>query len=582
MTDDDLLPIAPGRAILIALRRCMRPGRGRAVATLVLLMVASSSTLFGTYLVGTIIDSITTQRDAGAVDRIGFTLVCAVILSAVTAFIGRAQLGRVVEPALARLRSEAFTAAVHLRLDVLERVGTADPLSRLTGDVGALTDAAHDVVPSTIVALLTTVLTVAALFAASPILGAAAMLGAPVFAIVVIWYIRNSPGPYRAERRAIADVSGLMFEAATGARTIRAFGRGPAWRQTAAALVEQQWETAWPPVRNRSILFPGATVALFVSLISVMVTGAVLYAHHGITIGIITAAALFVVQLSSPLTQIVDSLDSLQGASAAAARLVGITLATHDDGTIAHRVPQDGRVEVSDVHFGYVDDQEVLHGISFSVAAGERIAVVGPSGGGKSTIAKLIAGIHEPGHGHITVGGVPISEIAQTSSRRCVALVTQESHVFLGTVAENCRLGNVNATDTEVRAALESVHALGWVDALPQGMDTPVGSTGVPLTLVQTQQLALARVLLVDPRVVILDEATAALGTDAARGIERAFGAVLAGRTVITIAHRLDVVAISDHVLVVDHGRVDVGTHDDLLHRVPAYATLWDHWVARH
>ena len=222
----------------------------------------------------------------------------------------------------------------------------------------------------------------------------------------------------------------------------------------------------------------------------------------------------------------------------------------------------------------------MLHGVDLDIEPGSRLAMVGPSGAGKSTLGRLLAGIHPPRTGSVTVGGVGLVELPLDDLRGHVALVTQEHHVFVGTLRENLALAAPpGATDDDIRAALSAVDALDWVDALPDGLDTVVGSGGHRLTDAQAQQIALARLVLADPHTLVLDEATSLIDPRAARHLERSLAAVLEGRTVIAIAHRLFSAHDADRVAVVEDGRIaELGSHDELVAAGGSYAALWDSW----
>jgi ABC-type multidrug transport system fused ATPase/permease subunit len=296
------------------------------------------------------------------------------------------------------------------------------------------------------------------------------------------------------------------------------------------------------------------------------------------SIGEVTAIALYVVQLADPVDRLVSWLDEIQVGAASLARLVGIA-AVPPDRTASGRMPDGVDLSAQDVRYAYVDGRDVLHGIDLDLRPGERVAVVGPSGAGKSTLGRLLAGIHPPRTGRVEVGGVGLVELPLERLRQEVALITQEQHVFVGTLAENLRLAHPSATDAELAAALAAVDALEWARALPDGLETVVGAGGEPLTPPQTQQLALARLVLADPHTLVLDEATSLLDPRAARHLERSLGAVLEGRTVVAIAHRLHTAHDADRVAVVEDGLLrEMGTHDELLDDDGAYAALWDSW----
>ena len=283
-------------------------------------------------------------------------------------------------------------------------------------------------------------------------------------------------------------------------------------------------------------------------------------------------------QINDPIDRIVSWLDELQIGQTSLARLVGVSV-VRDDRPLEGTEPPNDTVVVDDVHYAYRSGHDVLRGVSLTVRPGERLAIVGPSGAGKSTLGRLLAGIDAPRSGTVTVGGVPLSTMPLTMLRRHVALLTQEHHIFIGTVRQNVALAKPLADDDEIERALDAVDALEWVRALPDGLSTELGSTGHPLSPAQAQQLALARLVLTNPHTLVLDEATALLDPRAARHLERSLSAVLAGRTVIAIAHRLHTAHDADRVCVVIDGKIaEVGTHDELVALQGDYAALWRSW----
>jgi ABC-type multidrug transport system fused ATPase/permease subunit len=274
------------------------------------------------------------------------------------------------------------------------------------------------------------------------------------------------------------------------------------------------------------------------------------------------------------------------------ARLLGVAQVP-DDRTVSGREPGDDDIRADEVRFSYLDDRDVLHGVDLELRPGERLAMVGPSGAGKSTLGRLLAGIHPPRTGSVTVGGVGLTELPLDDLRGRVALVTQEHHVFAGTIRDNLALAvdvdpeaepdaevdREGAGDERLRGALEAVDAWEWVAALPEGLDTVVGSGGHRLTDAQAQQLALARLVLADPHTLVLDEATSLIDPRAARHLERSLGAVLEGRTVVAIAHRLHTAHDADRVAVVEDGVIsEIGSHDELVESDGSYAALWQSW----
>ncbi|MFI8537624.1 ABC transporter ATP-binding protein [Streptomyces aquilus] len=578
MTTSGHLPIATAGDVRHAAHRLIRADRTAFAATLVLNAAAAVAGLGGPWLLGRIIDEVRSKGGVDAVDRLALALlVCAVaelLLARWARFVGH----RFGERTLARVREEFVDRALALPASTVERAGTGDLTARGTADVSTVGTTLRDAGPDLLINTVRFLIALVAVFVLAPLLGVVGVCGLLPIWFALRWYLRRARDGYLAEGAATSDVAEIVAATASGARTVEALRLEDERIAASRDALEAARRTRFHTLYLRSVFFPAVEVSYVLPIAGVLIVGGVLYTHGAMSLGAVVAAALYLQQLTGPLDQILVRVEQLQSSGASFARVEGLARAPKaTSGESA--APAGDRIDVTGVRYSYGRGAEVLHGVDLTVRPGERLAIVGPSGAGKTTLSRLLAGVDAPTEGTVTVGGVPVVALGPEQLRRQVVLVTQEHHVFLGTVRDNLLIAEPGAGDGELWSALATVGADGWVRELPDGLDTALGEGGHRTDGSQAQQLALARVVLADPHTLILDEATALLDPTTARHTERALAAVLAGRTVIAIAHRLHTAHDADRVAVMEDGLLtELGAHEELVAADGAYAALWHSW----
>jgi len=573
-----LLPVATAAQVRAHARIMLRDKRKQIAGVLALYALAGLTGLAGPRLLGELVGAVQHGTTRAHIDRIAIVLAIFVLAQAVLVRTARYSSSVIAEGVFARLREDFLRKVVSLPLSTVERAGTGDLLTRMSSDIDAMSRSVRFAVPETLIATATAVLTLAAAFVTAPLVALPCLVVLPLLWGVTRWYLRRAPRGYLRERRVYSRLFATMTETVEGGRTIDALRL----RETRVRKGDDDVRRAFVAERYtmqlRTVWFPSIETAYVVPVVACLLVGGLLSIRGHASLAQVTAVTLYMQQLVDPLDRLLSWMDELQIGASSLARLIGVGFVAPDRAPTG-ATPSDETLAADDVHFGYRADREVLHGVNLDVRPGERIAMVGPSGAGKSTLGRLLAGIHGPDRGRITVGGVPLVDLEVPRLRREIALVTQEQHVFVGSIADNLRLAKPSADDAQLRAALDAVDALAWVDALPDGLATTVGFGGLPVTPAQSQQLALARLVLADPHTLVLDEATSLLDPRAARHLERSLAAVVDGRTVIAIAHRLQTAHDADRVAVVVDGRiVELGSHDELIAAKGSYAKLWTSW----
>ncbi|WP_431986751.1 ABC transporter ATP-binding protein [Streptomyces griseoflavus] len=575
----DRLPLAGPADVRRAAAGLVRADRRAFAGALALNGLAALAGLAGPWLLGRIVDGVRDGGGVAVVDRLApVILLCAVtqlLLSRWARYVGH----RFGERTLARVRERFVDRALALPSSVVERAGTGDLTARGTADVTAVGTTLRDAGPSLLVNAVQSLFLMGAVLVVAPLPGVLGLLGLTPIWLVLRWYLRRARAAYLAEGAANSDVAEIVAATAAGARTVEAFRLEERRIRASREALETSRRTRFHTLFLRTVFFPVVEVSYVVPVAGVLLLGGWLHQQGTVSLGAVVSVSLYLLQLTGPLDEVLMRLEQLQAGGASFARVEGLARAPRQVERGAGPDPAGGLIDVSGVRYAYDGGGEVLRGVDLTVTPGERLAVVGPSGAGKTTLSRLLAGVDAPTSGTVTVGGVPVSALDPERLRRQVVLVTQEHHVFLGSVRDNLRIAEPAATDEEVWAALDVVGAAPWVRELPRGLDTELGEGGHATDGSQAQQLALARVVLADPHTLILDEATALLDPTTARHTERALAAVLEGRTVIAVAHRLHTAHDADRVAVMEDGRLtELGTHETLVAAGGTYASLWNSW----
>ncbi|MDT9593402.1 ABC transporter ATP-binding protein [Nocardioides zeae] len=590
-----LLPVATPREAARRAWRAFDGHRGPLVVAAVMFALSGFTGLVAPFALGLVVDALV--EDASGVARLVWWSAGAIALAAVVETLASAAsvtfLARAAEPALAGLREQVLENALGLDHDVVEAAGEGDLLSRVGDDVRVLAESVTTVVPMLIRSVVAIAFTAAGFFVLDWRLGLAGLATLPFYALGLRWYLPRSGPYYRAERVANGERAQALLTAVHGHATLRAQRLG---ERHAARVAAASWRSASLTLRVWNLLtrFGQRTNrSELIGLLLVLGTGFFLVRGDlgaPVTVGAVTTAALFFHRLFNPIGIILMIFDEVQSAGASMTRVAGVagmTPATAPQTEARGDASPCGRLSLSGVGHRYAAGRPALADVTITVEPGQRVAVVGASGAGKSTLGQVVAGRIRPTDGEVLLDGRPVGDVVRAARDGAspVVVVTQEVHVFSGSVRDNLTLADATADDARLWAALERLGAAGWVRALAPAdtdpLDLGVGDGGTPLTPAQAQHLALVRVELADPLVVVLDEATAEAGSAGARALERAATTVTTGRTTLTIAHRLTQAEVADRVLVLEDGEVvEDGPPQELARRGGHYARLSAAWHA--
>ena len=576
------LPIASTKQTVRALIALLRPRKRALALTTVVLLSATACGLSTPALLGLMVDAVTEGKPFASLLRITAFMLGAAAAGVALTWWSTQLLANVAQNVLADLREDVFAATLAQPSSLVEDAGTGDLISRVSGDVEAVNTVVARVLPATVSALFMISLTLVGVGVIDWRFTVAIVAVAPIHYFALRHFLRRSGPVYRRSRAAQARRGQQLIETLGGAGTVTALRRTDEHIGRIAETSEHAISFDMQAVRLRTNFFAQLNGAELLGLAAVLSVGYWLVTTGSVSIGAATAAALYFHSLFSPIAVFLSNIDELQDAGASLARLIGVTAMPGRPTSIpASARSEPIGVEVDRVSYSYDNSTPVIDSISISIAPGERIAVVGSSGAGKTTLAKLIAGIIPVGDGRITVDGTLIDDLSDAELRHEVVLVSQEVHVFVGTIADDLRLCAPDSDDAKIAEAVDTMKAQ-WIHELPDGLETRVGAGGYQLTAAQAQHIALVRLALLDPPVVILDEATAEAGTTAAGLLDQAAELAVAGRTAVVIAHRLSQAVRADRILVMSGGRVvESGTHDELIGADGSYAALWEAWSVR-
>jgi ABC-type multidrug transport system fused ATPase/permease subunit len=572
------------RRRLATLARLTAPYKVRTILSVFSLLAATATALAPPFLSKYAVDDGIRHHDLGKLWWIVGAFVVAGLANWGMSYVQTYLTGWVGERILADLRNKLFAHLQRLSLGFFERNRAGVIISRLTNDVEALDQLVTDGVTSLVQNTLTLIGTAILLFVLDWRLALATLAVIPLMSIATVWFRMRSSRAYRAVRERLGLVTATLAEDIAGMRIVQAFTREPRNIQNFRNVSERYRDSNMETVVLNGVYFPFVDLLSSVALAVVLGYGGHLYFQGEVTIGTLFAFMLYVQNFFDPVQQLSQLYNTFLSATAALDKIMDVMDEEPEvvDAPQAVPLPEvEGHVRFEGVRFTYGTGPEVLHGLDIDVPPGTTVALVGHTGAGKSTIAKLLARFYDPTEGRVTIDGHDLRDVTQASLRRQLGIVPQEGFLFAGTVTENIAFGRPDATPDEVVRAAQTVGAHEFILRLEDGYETELQERGSRLSLGQRQLVALARALLADPRLLILDEATSSVDIGTERKIEQALRLLLAGRTAFIIAHRLSTIRDADLIVVLEQGRiVEQGSHDELLQRRGLYTSLYGDWAA--
>ncbi len=565
----------------------LRPHRRKALWLLGAVVAANVAAMAGPWLVGLGIDDGIPAVRQHHPDTLYVIVGVIVVAAAVHAVLYRAFVmgaGRIGQEILIDLRQRVFAHFQRLSLSFHERYTSGRVISRLTSDLDAITELLNEGVDTLITSVLSILTIGVILVLLDWPLGLVTLASFVPLLWLTRWFQRNSAVAYRKTRETVALVVIQFTESLGGIRAVQAFRREPRNEEIFHQVNDDYRVATQRSFQLISWYWPGILLIGNVTTAVLLLYGGTRVMSGAMEIGVLTSFLLYIRRFFEPMAEISQFYNSFQGAAAALEKLSGVleeepSVPMPSNPAVEPAGGWRGEVRFERVRFGYREEMEVVQDLDLELPAGQTVALLGRTGAGKTTIARLLARFYDPAGGRVLVDGVPLPELTEQQLRRVVAMVTQENFLFSGTVTDNIAFGRPEATRSDVEAAARAIGADRFIEGLPDGYDTDLGKRGSRLSAGQRQLVAFARAFLADPAVLILDEATSSLDIPSERAVQLALHTVLADRTALIIAHRLSTVEIADRVLVLDEGRVvEDGPPAELLTSAGHYAQLHQAW----